>query len=542
MIGKLALLRIATVAVLGGVALAQGRSDRLRAWRAAEVLLAVYAASQLLFLLFLWRNHVPFPLHLEIMEGTVWDAARRASAGLAVYPWPTPAYVPLAYNPLFYYLGVPALHILGDGVPALRLVAVVGMAASLAGVGVAVGRLTGSRWWAFIAMGLFAGAYKAMDSYLDTAHADSWLLACGLWGTILVGRARTVREAAPGILVLVLGFWFKQHGAVLAAGGLTWLTWRFGWRRSLPLWGIAAVAGPAVYVLAGNALFGPAFHFFTWTVPGHWSDPSLGGVARVAVYLLKWYSVLVLAAAFLVVKGVRNWTARDEAGLWRLQFVFAVGTALMGALDRDSSNNVFIPAGAWCIVLGTAALGALGASRAATSRWRLDLLALAVAVASLIYDPRTVLTGRNAAAEYADLIGYIRSLPGTVYAPSQGYLGPDVSLTPGAHWVPLQDMLRGPRATAADTAAAHALLQPALHPAAPAWVLYGGALSRAQAPLRDLAAEYSLDQDFGARFAALTPLDHRWSISAPRFLYRYQPPVSVTPPPLAGRRSVPRGR
>ena len=85
------------------------------------------------FVVYLWFNHIGFPLNLDLMEGTILEHFRRAAALRPVYPEPTPAYVPLAYNPLFYYLAVPFSWIFGVDLFTMRFTAILGMIGSGAG-------------------------------------------------------------------------------------------------------------------------------------------------------------------------------------------------------------------------------------------------------------------------------------------------------------------------------------------------------------------------------------------------------------------------
>ena len=93
-------------------------------------LFALYAAAWIAFTVFLWVNHVNFPLNLEAMELPVVQHLRRIVAGQALYVEPSPDFVPLAYAPLYYYLSVPFAWIFGANLFTLRLVAILGMLGS----------------------------------------------------------------------------------------------------------------------------------------------------------------------------------------------------------------------------------------------------------------------------------------------------------------------------------------------------------------------------------------------------------------------------
>lgn len=489
--------------------------ERSRMAAALPALLTLLAAASAVTLTALIVNHVRFPFQIDVMEDVVMQHARRAMHGQSIYPVASPEYVPLAYNALFYVLAAPFMLLFGDTLPTLRMVSVIGFVGSGAAIFVLVRSYTKSAWWAAIATGLFCAAYPAMDAYLDTAHSDAWLLCCALWGTYLVGRdSRGARIA--GILVLVAAFWFKQHGAVFVGVALLFLTWQDGLRKSLAYWLVAAALGPLLY-LAASPLLGPAFHYFTWHVPSGWSQLSAHSILRVVRYAATNYPVVTLAALFGAYRALR---AR-RIGILEMSLGAALLTALMGALDPGSSNNVFIPMGAFCILCGTIELARLNESATPWLGMRPALAGALLAFATLLHDPRRFWLPASAHASYVELQATIRALPGMVYAPGIGQLVDGPKLYPAGHWVALEDILRGSHRTAADTALALRALDPALHPTTAAFVLTNVPLGEMSVPVSELAASYTLVQDFGARFASLAPLPRPFNTGYPRYLYRF---------------------
>jgi 4-amino-4-deoxy-L-arabinose transferase-like glycosyltransferase len=489
--------------------------ERSRMSAALPALLSLLAAASVIVLAALIVNHVRMPFQIDVMEEVVMQHARRVMHGQSIYPRASPEYVPLAYNALFYILAAPFLLLFGDTLPTLRAVSVIGFAGSGIAIFILVRSYTRSAWWAAIAVGLFCAAYPAMDAYLDTAHADAWLLCCALWGTYLVGcDSRGPRLA--GILVLAAAFWFKQHGAVFLGVALLFLTWREGLRKSLAYWLIAIAAGPVLY-LAAPPLLGPAFHYFTWQVPSGWSTLTTHSILRVVRFAATHYPVVTLAALFGAYRALRARTI----GILDMMLGAALLTALMGALDSGSSNNVFIPMGAFCILSGSIELARLNERAAPWWGVRPALAGALLAFATLLYDPRDFWMPESAPASYAELQATIRALPGTVYAPGIGQLANGPKLYPAGHWVALEDIVRGSHRTAADTALAQRALDPARHPAATAFVLTNAPLGELSAPVSTLAASYTLVQDYGTRFAALAPLPRPFNTGYPRYLYRF---------------------
>jgi hypothetical protein len=524
-----------TVVVLVIAGLAALLLERARVLRALPTLLSLIAVVSVVALVALVVNHVPYAFNLDLMEGVVMQHARQAMHGKSIYPLATPEFVPLAYNALFYLLAAPFLRVFGDSLATLRMVSVLGMLGSAIATYVIVHanahRVFASRahtpsvleldadrharWWAAIATGLFCASYAAMDAYLDTAHSDAWLLCCALWGTYLVMRESRGAHVA-GILVLVAGFWFKQHGSVFVASALVYLTLREGVLRAIPYWLIAIVLGPVLYVFPPGTILGPGFHFFTWHVPSGWSQFGMHTIPRVLLYVGAFYPVLGCVALVGAWRALRAW----QVGMLELQLAGAALTAFMGSLDPGSSYNVFIPLAAFLIVYGTIELARL--SERVPLWWGMrpaPALAL-LAFATVLHDPRAFWLPSSAAASYADLQSTIRALDGTVYAPGIGQFPDGPTLFPAAHWVALDDIMRGPRRSAADSALARGLLDPIRHPAHTAYVLTNHPLATLAPPVSDLAGGYTLVQDYGERFAALAALPRRFDHGYPRYLYR----------------------
>ncbi|MEO8636990.1 MAG: glycosyltransferase family 39 protein [Gemmatimonadales bacterium] len=483
-------------------------------------LIVAWAGSQLLLLACLFANHLQFPLDLEILEGGMVQHIMRLVTHQPLYPAGSAEFVPFVYNPGYYLVAWPIVRLFGPALPPLRLFSMVVVVGCMVVLYLRVRASTGSRWWGFVTVGLFAAAYPALDAHLDSARGDGLMLFLCLFATWLLARARSWRGDVVAMLLLVLAFWVKQHGALFAAGGLFWLTWRHGLRRAWPSWLVVMALGPALYFLGGRALFGDQFLYFTWQLPSGWSEFSVDAMLRLTLYTARSFPLLFLASFGWLVSRIGQAELKDD--LWTVQLLAAGLSAVMGALDRGSSDNVFIPFGTWLIVVAMPAIHAASRSEENRRQGALTQLVLAGSFLLLLYDPRPVAVSREAGAAGRDFASFIDHLPGTVCAPSLGYLPGGRQLYPAINWVALDDMIRGPRRTAADSARALALLEPILHPAGEAWLLTDAPVEESQPVLRGLAATYVLDQDLGDRFKALIRLPHRSVARWPRYLYRYR--------------------
>lgn len=518
MIGKLFVFMLLVAAAVLYVVGERRGAKRLTAF--ASALFALYAAAWTAFMAYVWFNHIRFPLNLEAMELLVVQHLQRIMAGLPLYAEPSPDFVSLAYAPLYYYFSVPFAWLFGANLFTMRLVAILGMLGAELVIFAAVKKQTSSNWWALMAVGIFAAAYRAMDTYLDNAHSDSWLLFTALLGCYLIDLKRSRATNLLGVFLLVVSFWFKQHGAIFAAGGVLYLTWRDGVKASWMYWALAGLLGPVLYALAPSLWLGPWFHYYTLTVPSHWSAVTFGGIKRYIGYAVKNYFVLaaagVAASLYFFVKKLRN------VSVWYFTLPFAMLTGVMGAFDEGSNNNIFIPMATWLLLTGIFGLHEATEHFAPVKKWALHLLALSATFALLFYNPASVLVSPKAPQAYRELVQYLNSLDGPVYAPWIGPLESGYQFSPAVHWVPMEDIIRGPGVDTYNHPVTRQLLDSVVHPNGPAYILMNY-------PLEDdfllgfLAENYKLKEDLGDRFAPLSTLPKRFNLDYPRYLYEYVP-------------------
>lgn len=494
------------------------RSSQLARWG-----LALWAVLSIVILMLLFANHLTFPLNLEALESTLLQHLNQLMRGKPVYPEPTSDYIPLAYNVGYYLLSVPFAWVLGASLTTLRLVAILGSV----GIGILlyliVRQKTDSRWWGLMAVGLYAAAYSVMESYLDNAHSDSWFVFMALLGSYVIDRRRGTVWNLVGLLMLIASFWFKQHGAFFVIGGVLYLTWQDGFRHSMSYWFTALILGPVLYFGLGPALFGERYIYFTWEVPRGWSELDLSTVYRFSSFIIVNYFFLALIAGLHFIE--KFWLTvtkkdRTELSIWHFQLVFALVTGMLGSLDVGSLDNVYIPMGIFFILVGTLGLYNFTDHSGSLKRFRVHLTVLVLAFAFLVYNPFRFMVSPAAAQQYDEFVEFLNGLDGPVYAPWVGQLQSEFVLSPAAHWVALDDMIRGPGNAVSNHPNTRYLLSDLISPSGSAYVLTN--LPLQADPLLDFLLEYYvLETDLGERFMGLSTLPKRFMIEYPRYLYRY---------------------
>jgi hypothetical protein len=84
---RLVLFALGIVLIAGGYWM-----PNLRAYTTmiATWIVRVLAVAAIGFMIFLWFNHVTFPLHLDLMEGTILQHVKQIASSQFIYPEPTP--------------------------------------------------------------------------------------------------------------------------------------------------------------------------------------------------------------------------------------------------------------------------------------------------------------------------------------------------------------------------------------------------------------------------------------------------------------------
>jgi len=484
-----------------------------------KVAIIIYAFVQLIVLLYLWSNHISFPLNLEAMEVYILLHVKRVLSGLPIYVAPSENFVPFVYNPLYYYISIPFVKIFGATLQSLRFVSLIGSIGIIILLFLSTKRITGSAWWGGISVGLFAASYRAMDTYIDTAHADSWLLFMILLGCYLIDLRKSQTVSLLGVLALVLSFWFKQHGALFLVGAVLYLTYRDGVANSWKYWLVAFVFGFGLYIYYPKAVFGSYFHYYTWEVPRRWSQIDFNTISHILAYILKNYSLLLIAGLFTFFKFIFQF--RERLTIWLLMFPVAIMSGAMGSLDPENNNNVFIPMATWFIIIGVMGLSDVLKNQKVPKIVVAIYVVVSLSFGMLYYNPASAIVPKEAEIEYQDLITFLSELDGTVYAPWIGdTLQSGYWFSPPIHWVPIYDLIRAPGVSVYDHPMSRQLLNSLISPSGTAYIL-------TNYPLEDdivigfLSEYYVLEDDLGERFSALSTMPRRYNLKWPRYLYKF---------------------
>ncbi len=458
----------------------------------------------------------------------MFEAASRIMRGLPIYPPPRAQYVAMTYNPFFPLLTAILSAFFGLSAATLRLTAILGTLGAWGVIFFAVRKETRSNLFGLLAVGLFANAYFVLDFYADYANADSWMLFTSLLGLYIVQLNRSRRLNLLGIIILCVAFWFKQHGALLLGAGVLYLTWKNGILQSIPYWITAAILGPAAFITLGPLAFGQDFLYFTYRVPSAWSTFGSDTLGRFIGHVVRHWLVLAGVSGLAILQTLVS--RFKQMNIWVFSLPFTVLIGFLGVLDPGSENNNFITMDVWFIIVGTITLAQIaqkGSNRFMRSERLVNglvIAGIALAFVANLYDiRRAIVPPVEAWREYDDLVKMVNSLDGIVYMPFVGQLPSGARLPYVAHWVQLEDMVRGPGREIRANPVIMSILKPLSYPPGNnAYILTDYPLG-ADLLLGFLEPDYGFVADLGDRFKLLRALPGRISGTTwPRYLYAHQ--------------------
>ena len=432
----------------------QGSGTAWGRWRVRlEVLVAAAAAVEIaLFLIAaLGRLHYPFPL--EQLEGPMLLGAERVAQGLPLYVRPSFHFIPYMYAPGYYYVCGWAVRLLGPGFLPLRLVSLLSTCGAFALIYIfvlldATGTRTRRNLAALAGAGLYASAYPWTREWFDLGRLDSFYIFLLLLALLCTRLSASRLHPVAAAIAWTLTFLAKQTIFPVALIMLCF-DWRRPRRLLVGLGSFLLMAGAGTAAL--NFMTRGWFRFYAFTVPHANADL----LARPAVFfifsqLIAPFGVAVLIAAFAWTRmraTIRPSIANSSVA--RFYLLAAISTfALCWFLQAHAGAtlNTAMPMYAVLAIIFGISMGRIDASLALSGCREparvLLLAAIAIPLASWVYNPRDYVPHWYITGSENELISWVRAFPGDVFLPAHPY----EAVLAGKSWHPdvaaLHDALR----------------------------------------------------------------------------------------------------
>lgn len=432
----------------------------VRIHRALLAAIAFLSAAFIALFFYIAFSRMHFPLQLEWLEGGVLDTAVRVLHHQAIYVQPSYHFVPNIYTPLFFYVAVPMLKLLGTSLATLRLLGILCTAGCLAVLFLQTRMITRNTLAGLLSAGLFAALYGSVDAWYDLARIDMLFLFLTLLAILLSYRGHAVFAA----LTFVLAYQTKQAAGIIAVFVLLHEVQK---PRRIVLGLATFFIGTVGSIFLLNHASHGWYDYYTLNLPSH---HALVPVELISFFTRGLFAHLGLAFAVISLGVIfSRWRSPENSRLAFFLIATTTGTflsALSGRIHSGGSVNVMLPLYAWiCVLLGIALATLLRSEAVAALTPQLQTVVLIMCLmqlCALVYPMDKILPSRLATQQAQLAFEKIAATPGDLFV-----VGNSVDLAPAgkqtfANSVAVFDVLRadhGPVAAALRQDLADAIAQ-----------------------------------------------------------------------------------
>ncbi len=414
-----------------------------------KALLVLSAAYYIItFVILAFMRNAAF-VELDWIEGMHLLQVHRILKGMPLYTPPSSEYIPLIYGPLYPYVSAFAAFFAGEGYAALRLVSVMSTLGTLILTGMLVHQMTRSKQAAWVAAGLYAGAYGVVGFWFDVARVDSLFIfltvMMAYFLRIACRRGGSATMLAVGAAVCAV--LTKQTALVPVLGLCAWcLTWRSRRANVAAMLCLSAVfLSQLLLAMATDGWF----YFYVYQVPA--AHPVL---KELILRFIASDFLRHLSAGFLVsiLAGFIMWRAHPDKKDALFFFLLLVSMVFAGLAPRFKTGghvNNLMPL-AVVLALGGGLL--LGHLRDFKIRDALAIIALLLVFnLQIFYWPAKAIPSAEVLERTRIQLRLYQGLEVPVFAPGHAYLPVLAGKNESAFWASMVDLWLMPGKEAQDS-------------------------------------------------------------------------------------------
>jgi hypothetical protein len=292
--------------------------------------------------LYISLSRLTFPITIDWVEGPVLVQVNRLLLGQKIYIEPTASYVPLVYQPLFFYIAAGLAKLIGFSLAPTRLLSILSSCGSILLIFLITRKAAGSSFPGVVSAGLFAATNGIVWTWFDFGKVDMLFVFFSLLGLYFLIQVNVQGTLLAGFF-FTLSFFTKQSALIIILPASIFYVLV---NRKLALLFIASISVliPAGILLQNYDSNG-WYYFYAFVLPSyHRLDASFGQIAYVVTSILK---PVVPFIGIVLISILADWKKYLHN---RLNiFLFGLGActlvlAIISALGVGTTRNAFIPA------------------------------------------------------------------------------------------------------------------------------------------------------------------------------------------------------
>jgi hypothetical protein len=394
-----------------------------------QILVGLAAAYYVAFFLYIAISRIAFPFAFDRVEGAVLVQANRILLGQSMYVEPSAAYIPLVYQPLYFYAAALFMKLFGVGMFAPRLLSVLASCGCIVLVFLITRKLSGTRLFAFISAGLFAATNGIVWAWFDFAKVDTLGIFFFLGGLYFLIQDDQRRAILAGGL-FALSFFTKQTAGPIVF--MIFLPYFFVKRQqtllSMIVFGVLVCAGT---FLLNSESKNNLYLFYVYGLPPyHHVNASPENVTYIVTSILQPVLVVLGVIVFSIVANIKKFVRDPYYCFFAMLTAGVLVLSISGGLVVGSTRNAFIPAYALIAILFGLSLQYLQENIEKIGSGKIKLIgSIALLGICLLqfsflqYKSKDYVPAAQDVKRGDALIGYLKKWDGEFIIPEQNYLG-----------------------------------------------------------------------------------------------------------------------
>lgn len=314
-----------------------------------QVITALVAAYYIFLFIYIAISRIAFPIPFDWVEGAVLVQVHRAMLGQPLYTQPSMEYVPLVYQPVYFYLAAPLLKLLGIGFLAPRLLSVLASGGCMLTIFLLTRHLSSKNHIGILAAGFFAATNGIVWLWFDFAKVDMLCILFLLLG-IYFFIQNSQRSSILAAIFCSLAFFTKQTAIPFIALMLMYalLTQR---KQAILFVAMVGISIGAITLLM-QAQSNGWYAYYVYTLPSyHRINTSPENINYILNSILQPVALMLIMLFIALLWDVRKNFSNHPTRLVVLLTLAAYAVSILGALATGSTRNAFIPAYALTAIL-----------------------------------------------------------------------------------------------------------------------------------------------------------------------------------------------
>ncbi len=395
-------------------------------YKGIKIFLIIFAALACAGYAALCISALFYDAPLGICEDEVFAEIKLLADGKGIYQSYDDGYVSLIYNPLYYYVALPAFF-LKASLTSIRVVSILSIIAAFLAV-FKILRLLKVDWFMIlITFGLLACVSPNTGGAWQQVKADGMMVALVLWGLYFLLKPRwSSKDAIISGVFFTLAFYTKQTAlpfVVMAFISVVFIKKRNMYPFIACFFTIFMAIGLALYIK-----YGYWYLFYTYMVPSR-QTLQLAGIREdvLSILVLKLPVIILFAIAGLY--ALSRMQGREQGYILNAMLIGSFAAYVLPRLKYGGSIFNFLPFGILCCLIFGAMLSKLqewdgkraNASGSGSSRVGILLIPIFIQFCLAAYNPIAMMPDNGNYRMRDAVVEAVADLDGNVYMPVQSY-------------------------------------------------------------------------------------------------------------------------